>query len=723
MAAAVPLCSVGLALAVARPIAAALGQAGWIEVSLFSIALMAAMTLGAGTDYAIFFIGRYHEGRRRGVEPDAALDRAFRTVAPVVVGSALTVAVALSVLAFAEVGMFRSAGIPCAIGVLATMAASLTVTPALMTIAVRRGYLEPRPSRTVRRWRRIGTAVARWPGPILVTAAGLTVVLALPVAGLRIGWNEPAATPADAESSKGYMAMDRHFPANRLLPNVVTVQTDHNLRTPAGLIAIERITRQIMAVPGVRMVQSASRPAGRVPDEATLSYQAGLLGKQFGDAVDGLTRRLARINQVDSVLAQTQTAVNRLGTALEGSAGGLGQVSNAAGDMRDGVAGLQQNVTTVAGYLDPLRNFVAGTPDCPANPICAAVNRVVEPIDNLVHSSAKLGDGAVQLTAGSGTAANALAGLPQTITSMSSALGQARSATRELTELSGTVGPELGRLTSYLSELDAQFRDSAAGGFYLPERALDDPRLSAALDRLISADGRSTYLLVSGDGEEWGADGAARTQAVRTAITEATKEGTVTPTAVELAGVGAATADLQQFVLRDVTLLVAATLALIFLIVAVMLRSPVAGLVVVSTVAISYASALGASTLIWQHVLGHDLHWAVAPIAFIALVAVGADYNLLLAMRIRDEAPAGLRTGVIRAFAGTGGVVTTAGIVFGLTMLALIGSSVLSIAQIGSTIAAGLVIDTLLIRAFVVPSLVTLLGRWFWWPTMSLFRQ
>jgi RND superfamily putative drug exporter len=138
---------------------------------------------------------------------------------------------------------------------------------------------------------------------------------------------------------------------------------------------------------------------------------------------------------------------------------------------------------------------------------------------------------------------------------------------------------------------------------------------------------------------------------------------------------------------------------------------------VVGTVALSYASALGASVLIWQHLLGHDLHWAVAPISFIALVAVGADYNLLLAMRIREEIHAGLGTGIIRAFGATGIVVTTAGIVFGITMFALAGSSVLSIAQIGVTIGVGLMIDTLIVRTFVLPSLVALLGRWFWWPT------
>jgi RND superfamily putative drug exporter len=89
----------------------------------------------------------------------------------------------------------------------------------------------------------------------------------------------------------------------------------------------------------------------------------------------------------------------------------------------------------------------------------------------------------------------------------------------------------------------------------------------------------------------------------------------------------------------------------------------------------------------------------------------------LLALRIKQEAAAGLKTGIIRAFGGTGGVVTIAGVIFGLTMLTLLTSSVLSIAQIGTTIAVGLLLDTLVVRAFIVPSIVALLGRWFWWPS------
>src|SRR5439155_7481545 len=104
-------------------------------------------------------------------------------------------------------------------------------------IAGRFGRLEPRRSVTGRRWRRVGVSVARWPAPVLAAIGALIIVVALPLTGLQLGWNEPGATPATAESNRGYAAADRHFPANHLLPTVLTIAADHDIRNPAGLIA------------------------------------------------------------------------------------------------------------------------------------------------------------------------------------------------------------------------------------------------------------------------------------------------------------------------------------------------------------------------------------------------------------------------------------------------------------------------------------------------------
>jgi len=75
-----------------------------------------------------------------------------------------------------------------------------------------------------------------------------------------------------------------------------------------------------------------------------------------------------------------------------------------------------------------------------------------------------------------------------------------------------------------------------------------------------------------------------------------------------------------------------------------------------------------------------------------------------------------LKTGVIRAMAGTGSVVTSAGLVFAFTMGAFIFSGFQVLGQIGTTIGLGLLFDTLIVRSFMTPAVATLLGRWFWWP-------
>ena len=103
-------------------------------------------------------------------------------------------------------------------------------------------------------------------------------------------------------------------------------------------------------------------------------------------------------------------------------------------------------------------------------------------------------------------------------------------------------------------------------------------------------------------------------------------------------------------------------------------------------------------------------------LAIILLLAVGSDYNLLLISRFKDEIGAGLNTGIIRAMASTGGVVTAAGLVFAFTMASFAFSDLRVLGQIGTTIALGLLFDTLIVRSFMTPSIAALLGRWFWWP-------
>ena len=159
-----------------------------------------------------------------------------------------------------------------------------------------------------------------------------------------------------------------------------------------------------------------------------------------------------------------------------------------------------------------------------------------------------------------------------------------------------------------------------------------------------------------------------------------------------------------------------AALCLIFIVMLIMTRSFVAALVIVGTVLLSLGASFGLSVLAWQDLLGIQIHWSVLVMSVIVLLAVGSDYNLLLVARMKEEIGAGINTGIIRAMGGTGKVVTNAGLVFAFTMGSMLVSDLRTIGQVGTTIGLGLLFDTLVVRAFMTPSIAALLGRWFWWP-------
>jgi RND superfamily putative drug exporter len=131
---------------------------------------------------------------------------------------------------------------------------------------------------------------------------------------------------------------------------------------------------------------------------------------------------------------------------------------------------------------------------------------------------------------------------------------------------------------------------------------------------------------------------------------------------------------------------------------------------------LSLGTSFGLSVLIWQHILGMQLHWMILAMSVIILLAVGSDYNLLLVSRFKEEIHAGINTGIIRSMGGTGSVVTSAGLVFAFTMMSMVVSNLVVVGQVGTTIGLGLLFDTLIIRSFMTPSIAALMGRWFWWP-------
>jgi RND superfamily putative drug exporter len=263
----------------------------------------------------------------------------------------------------------------------------------------------------------------------------------------------------------------------------------------------------------------------------------------------------------------------------------------------------------------------------------------------------------------------------------------------------------------------AAFNDSLNDDtFYLPPEIFDNDEFKRGIKNFISPNGHAARFIISHEDDPLSADGINRIDAIKAATFEAIKGTPLEGSKVYLGGTASAFKDMQEGNEYDLLIAGVAALSLIFIIMLLITRAIVAAAVIVGTVVLSLGASFGLSVLLWQHILGMELQFMVMAMAVIILLAVGADYNLLLVARMKEEIPAGINTGIIRAMGGSGSVVTAAGLVFAFTMISMSVSAMVVVAQVGTTIGLGLLFDTLVIRAFMTPAIAALMGPWFWWP-------
>jgi RND superfamily putative drug exporter len=186
---------------------------------------------------------------------------------------------------------------------------------------------------------------------------------------------------------------------------------------------------------------------------------------------------------------------------------------------------------------------------------------------------------------------------------------------------------------------------------------------------------------------------------------------------ISMGGFPAALRDTRDYYQHDIRFIIAATLIVVLLTLMVLLRAIIAPLYLVGSVVVSYFAAIGVGVLTFQFILGQQLHWSVPPLAFVVLVAVGADYNMLFVSRLRDESPHSVRYGIIRTLSSTGGVITAAGLIFAASMGGLLFSSIGIVIQGGFVIGVGILLDTFVVRTITVPAVAALVGRANWWPS------
>jgi RND superfamily putative drug exporter len=707
------LLMVGIELLAARGIVAFLGYHHIIGLSTFVVNLLVSLGIAAGTDYGIFFIGRYQEARQAGEDRETAYYTTYRGVAHVVLASGLTIAGAVFCLSFTRLPYFQTLGVPCAVGMLVALAVALTLIPAVIAVGGRFGLFDPKRMIRVRRWRRVGTEIVRWPAPILAAACAITLIGLLALPGYKTNFNDRLYTPKDMPANLGYAAAERHFPQSRMIPEVLLVEADHDMRNPADFLVLNKLAKGVFAVPGISRVQAITRPEGTPIEHTSIPFlismqNAGQLQNMrfMKDRMNGLLGQANEMATTIATLNRIYSLMQQLNDTTHTIVGKTKELMALSDEIRDHLADFDD-------FWRPIRNYFYWEPHCFDIPICWSLRSIFDAMDGVDKISEKFHDLVNDLDQLDALLPQLIAQFPPMITTMESLQTMMLTMHSTMSGIFTEMEDMSSNATAMGKAFDASRNDDS---FYLPPEVFQNEDFKRVMNLFLSPDGKAVRMIISLRGDPLTPEGISRVDPIKTAAEEALKGTPLEDAKIYLTGTATMLKDLGDGSKYDLLIAGVAALCLIFIIMLIITRSFIAALVIVGTVLLSLGASFGLSVLVWQYILGIELHWAVAPMALLVLLAVGSDYNLLLVSRFKEEIGAGIKTGIIRAMGGTGKVVTSAGLVFAFTMASLVVSDLRTVGQVGTTIGLGLLFDTLVVRAFMTPSIAALLGRWFWWP-------
>jgi RND superfamily putative drug exporter len=767
-----PLATIGISVVAAQQVVSGLSKVG-LGISQETVVFMTAIMIGAGVDYAVFLISRYHEHLRRGLDSDQAVARALTGIGKVIAASAATVAVTFLGMIFARMPLFPTVGPALALSISVAFLAAVTLLPALMVLAGRRGWIAPKQDLTSRLWRRSGIHIVRRPVAHLVASLVILISLATCSTLMRFNYDDRKSLPASAESNLGFAAIDRHFPASSMTPQYLLVQSPHDLRTPKALADLEQMAQRVSQLPDIAMVRGITRPTGQPLEQATLSWQAGVVGDKLSDvanriagangdlgALTGGARQLAdTLGAVRSQVSQAIAVVSGLANTLAGienqvaSSKTLHDIETLAANMRSAGNSMGANVGNLEDLLNMIGPVLAGlnaSPVCAPDPACSnardLLQRLVDSrnrgqLDTVADLARQLQsipgvqdlDATLQAIRGSVAQAvqtvyalgldnpaalqNEMATMQQGVDALANGSERVADGVRILADQTKQVGGGLSDAAALLLAVKLNATQPSMAGFYIPPQVMADSRFKDLAGVFISPDGHAVRYLVQSKLEPFETKAMDQVKSIANTARGAQPNTSLADASISMAGLTPTGSEMRDYYNHDLWFIVGMTIAVVFMILLLLLRAVVAPLYLVGTVILSYLSALGIGVIVFQFIGGRPLAWSVPALAFIILVAVGADYNMLLISRIRDESPYGIRSGVIRTVGTTGGVITSAGLIFAASMFGLLFASLSDMVQMGFVMGVGLLLDTFLVRTITVPALAVLAGKGNWWPS------
>jgi putative drug exporter of the RND superfamily len=742
-----PLVTIGVSQLAATQVVAGLAQLG-LAISQQTVVFMSAMMIGAGVDYAVFLISRYHEYLRQGLDSDQAVARALTAIGKVIAASAATVAVTFLGMSFTSLKVFSTAGPALAVSIAVTFFAAITLLPAMLVLGGRRGWVNPRRELTSRFWRRSGIHIVRRPVAHLVGSLVILIALAGGVLALHTSYDARTSLPPSAESNVGMAAIERHFPASLTAPQYIFIHSPHDLRTSKALADLEQMAQRVSQLPDIGTVRGVTRPTGAPLEEATLSYQAGEIGDKLADAsskiadstdarqalvggagklADSLATVRDQLTKTTGVLDDLSKTMASMKTQLENSQefqDAQRELANASagGEITQQSRSGSENFTDMVGIANDALERLKNDPGCDTDPDCGQQRDQLQHLVDGLRSMQPSLDAAAKAVRALGL--NNPNGLGQNMASLEQGAKKLADGSRQIAQGLQTLddqtkqlGEGLSHASAFLLAMKLNATDPGAAGFYISPEILGNDQFKDLAKVFMSSDGHSARYLVQSTLDPYDTKAMDQVKTILATAQSAQANTSLSDASISMSGMTPYYSELRDYFNQDLWFIVMMTVVVVFLILVLLLRAVVAPLYLVGTVILSCLSALGIGVIVLQLIGGQPLAASTPGMAFIVLVAVGADYNMLLISRIRDESPDGIRSGVIRTVRTTGSVITSAGMIFAAPMLAMLFSSIGQMVQGGFIIGVGLLLDTFLVRTITVPALAVLLGKANWWPS------
>jgi RND superfamily putative drug exporter len=699
----VPLLTIGVSLVITRGILAWMNLAGW-EISPLVELFLVALLFGTGTDFCLFVSWRYGE-HFNASNPGGAMRVTLRRAFMALLTSAGTVITGLSLMGTNRFKLFSSTGPSVAIGLVITLGATLTLTPALLVLLARF-----RPSAFAGL---TGTGSGIWEGlgrramerPLLCWLGTLLVMAPLAAVGLRTHFVQDVMTelPAATPSARTLHSIAARFGPGLLAPLTVVLESDRDLRQSEGLVLIDEVSRLLGHERRISEVRSATQPLGSTAplDQARINARLGAVNHGFVEMADGA--------------GQLQRGLNE------------GAAKIRAAIWLEERTGLHLNMNTDAtgsspGLASPGRS--PGSQDLsPAPPSDPAVSSSVARqllTNGLKRASFALVGGGLTAT---------LKGLDSSVPAESAASNPAPSSAPARERPHEVLLRDLNRA----AEGAGRIAQGAARAHHEVTSILDDPVGRRALDRLLinaetvrdhpelersfaaylTADGRHARIDLSQSDRVFSQGAMDEVENIRKRLADYLGEVDGPRVEATVAGPNAESADIRALTRSDQVQSWFVVPIGVFLVLILALRDPLSCMNLVATMVLTYAFALGATHLVFVTCLGAEgLDWKVPYFLFVLLVAVGVDYNVFLMARLHEEsALLGMRSGIVRAIGQTGGLISSAAAITACSFASFLFSPLGSLRQLGFALVVGIVVDALLVRPLLVPCGHWLLNR------------